>query len=154
MRTLIVYHSEHHGNTEKIARAIAPILDAELLKSAQTQIDTVEEYDLVGFGSGIYYSKFHANLYKFIERLPRQDGKRSFIFSTTGSKTYSARGHEQFGAVLKEKGFIILGEYSCLGFDTALSTEGINRGRPDDQDLREAEEFARGLKELIDQQSQ
>ena len=35
MRTLIVYHSEHHGNTEKIARAIAPILDAELLKSAQ-----------------------------------------------------------------------------------------------------------------------
>jgi len=67
------------------------------------------------------------------------------VFSTTGSKTYSARGHKLIIEKLKEKGFSIVGEFSCLGYDTALSPTGINQGKPDMQDLESAREFASRL---------
>jgi flavodoxin len=146
MKVLIIYHSEHHGNTEKIAKAISSALDAKLIKSQNIDIDNVDQYDLIGFGSGIYYGSFHQNIHSFIDALPEQSGKKSFVFSTTGSKAYSTRAHEAFKSKLKEKGFKVIGEFSCLGFDTALSSEGINKGRPNADDLKAAKEFAEGLK--------
>jgi flavodoxin len=145
MKIYIIYHSEHHGNTEKIARTIGSFLKAETVSSQKADIGKILEYELVGFGSGIYHGKFHDNLYSIVDRLPAMQGKKSFLFSTTGSKTYSVRGHDLFKVKLKEKGFQVIGEFSCLGFDTALSSEGINRGRPNAEDLREAETFARSL---------
>ena len=44
-------------------------------------------------------------------------------------------------ALIEEKGFEIIGEFSCLGFDTALTKEGINKGRPNKQDIKDAEDF-------------
>jgi flavodoxin len=149
MRTSIVYHSEHHGNTEKIAKSIAPILGATLTASRQADPGSVLEADLIGFGSGIYYGKFHQNITNLVEHMPEQAGKRCFIFSTTGSKRYSRQAHELFSSLLSEKGFKIIGEFSCPGFDTALSSEGVNRGRPNDEDIREAEDFAEKLKSKI-----
>ena len=146
MKTLITYHSEHHGNTEKIARAISTTLDAELLKSQNIKGIKIEDYELIGFGSGIYYGKFHQELYRFVRNSPEQNGTKSFIFSTTGSKSYSEIAHKSFTASLVEKGFNVIGEFSCLGFDTALSTEGINKGRPNTDDLQKAVRFAKSLK--------
>ena len=146
MKPLIIYHSEHHGNTEKIARAISTTLDAELQKSQNTERKNIDGYELIGFGSGIYYGKFHQDLYSFVRNLPEQKGTKSFIFSTTGSKTYSEKAHKSFKASLAEKGFNVIGEFSCLGFDTALSAEGINKGRPNTDDLQEAARFAKNLK--------
>jgi len=47
--------------------------------------------------------------------------------------------------LLEAKGFKIIGEFSCLGFDTALSSEGINKGKPDKQDLENAETFIESI---------
>ena len=143
-RTLIIYHSEHHGNTKKVAKEIAKTLDADLTPSS-TPIKNIEKYDLIGFGSGIYYGKFHDNIYKIINSLPYQNSKLCFIFSTAGSKSYGERGHELLKRKLKEKGFKIIGEFSCLGYDTALFSEGINHGRPNDDDLQKARVFAQRL---------
>jgi flavodoxin len=147
MKTLIVCHSEHHGNTEKVAKVIGNVLGAGMLRSEDAALPDLTEYDLVGFGSGIYYGKFHDSLYRAVEDLPAQNGKKAFLFSTTGSKTYSMRAHEAFKALLVSKGCSIVGEFSCLGFDTALSAEGINKGKPDASDLKDAEKFAKGLME-------
>ena len=146
MKTLIIYHSEHHDNTEKIARKISTTLDAELLKSQNIKGVKIEDYELIGFGSGIYYGKFHQELYRFVRNSPEQNGTKSFIFSTTGSKSYSEKAHKSFTASLVEKGFNVIGEFSCLGFDTALSAEGINKGKPNTDDLNEAVRFAKNLK--------
>jgi flavodoxin len=145
MKTLILYHSEHHGNTKKIADVIGKTLGAEPVPASVFRSGAVDEYDLIGFGSGIYYSKFHDSLYRVVEKMPKQQGKKAFLFSTTGSKTYSMRAHEAFKTLLTSKGFTVSGEFSCLGFDTALSSEGINKGKPDAFDLKAAEEFAKGL---------
>ena len=145
MNTLIIYHSEHHGNTEKVAQTIAAALNAELVRSQDIDFDDVRAYDLVGIGSGVYYGHFHQNLFRFIERLPDQVGRKAFIFSTTGSKSYGERANNSAKLKIEGKGFEVVGEFCCLGFDTALSTEGINKGRPSAEDLNAAETFALNL---------
>jgi len=138
---LIIYHSEHHGNTKKIAKAMAEKINADILKAADVNLNKFEEYDIVGFGSGVYNGKLHKELSEILSKLSKQDGKKAFIFSTTGSKTYSSIAHERFRPMLEERGFEIIGEFSCLGFDTALTKEGINKGRPNKQDIKDAEDF-------------
>ncbi len=150
MKVLILYHSEHHGNTEKVARRIAEVLDADLIPSSGIGTETAAllgEYDLVGFGSGIYYGRFGKDLENFVSSLGPMGGLRAFLFSTTGSERYAEQAHDVFGRLLAEKGFTVKGSFTCPGFDTALSAEGINRGRPSEDDFKKAAEFADGLKE-------
>lgn len=145
MKSLILFHSEHHGNTKKVANVIGNVLGAFMVRSVDAAPPDLKEYDLVGFGSGIYYGKFHDSLYRAVDGLADQKGKKVFLFSTTGSKTYAMRAHEAFKTLIVGKGFIVAGEFSCLGFDTALSAEGINKGKPDASDLKAAKKFAKGL---------
>ena len=37
-KVLIIYHSEHHGNTEKIAKVIADVLKAKKIPSDKVEI--------------------------------------------------------------------------------------------------------------------
>ena len=53
-RSLVVVFSYHHKNTEKIAHAIAGVLGAPVTTPQQATPEEIAEYDLVGFGSGIY----------------------------------------------------------------------------------------------------
>ena len=57
MKVLITYNSVHKGNTEKIAKAMADAIDADLLKYSDVDGYNILDYDLVGFGSGIFYGK-------------------------------------------------------------------------------------------------
>jgi len=83
MKTLIVYVSYHHHNTEKAAQVIADELGADLVPIGQLQPEIVT-YDLIGFGSGIYGGKFHQTLIRFVEALPSATEKQAFVFSTCG----------------------------------------------------------------------
>ena len=145
MKVLIIYHSEHHGNTQKIAKAMGDKINADVLDAADVDINIFKKYDIYGFGSGVYNGKLHNKLSEILGKLSLKDNKKAFIFSTTGSKTYSSMAHERIRPTLEEKGFEIIGEFSCLGFDTALTSEGINQGRPDTQDIRDAEDFIVGI---------
>jgi len=145
MKTLIVYHSEHHMNTEKVARVLAEVLNAELVKAIDLELDSVKEYDLIGFGSGVFWGKHHENILRVADILPHFSGKKTFVFSTSGADAISRGYHDVLKSKLALKGFEIVGEWNCLGFDTAISAEGINQGRPNDDDLRRVREFALSL---------
>ncbi|HZE15947.1 MAG TPA: flavodoxin domain-containing protein [Mycobacterium sp.] len=54
MKSLIVCVSTSHGNTRRITYRMAEVLDAEVVDSESVDPETIREYDLVGFGSGIY----------------------------------------------------------------------------------------------------
>ena len=138
---LIIYHSEHHKNTEKIARTMAEKAGGALKEAKEVSNEDIDSYSIIGFGSGVYNGRLHKDLSAIIEKIPCQDNKKSFIFSTTGSLSYSRLAHDRFRPLLIDKGFTIAGEFSCPGFDTALTSEGINKGRPDSQDLADAEKF-------------
>ena len=56
--------------------------------------------------------------------------------------------HAPLRRLLARKGFRVVGEFACRGFDTwgpLWLTGGLNRAHPDDRDLARAEKFAAGL---------
>lgn len=147
MKTLIVYMSIHHSNTEKIAKAIAGILDAKLVKLNEVNINKLAEYDLIGFGSGIYFFKHHKSLLSLIDKLSLQKNKKAFIFSTRGIGPVWYY-HRPLKRKLLKKDFEIIGEFSCRGFDTVGPFKiigGISKGRPNEKDLENARKFAKDL---------
>jgi flavodoxin len=154
MKTLIVCISVHHGNTERIAKAMANILDAILLQVRQVDVKMLEQYDLIGFGSGIYFGKHHRSLLDFADKLPVVRDKKVFIFSTSGLRRIPLVHdfNKPLRKKLQRKGFDIIAEFSCRGLDTyraAGLVGGVNKGRPNADDLKQAEDFARGLKDSL-----
>ncbi|MGZ8620591.1 MAG: flavodoxin family protein [Actinomycetota bacterium] len=146
MRSVIVCTSVHHGNTELVARAMAGPLGAEVVPTADATAETVASADLVGFGSGIYFGKHHAALLAFTEGLPHRPDGRAFVFSTSGRG--GTRFHRKLNGILGAKGYTVVGEFGCKGWDTYSIFRligGINRGRPNEADLADAAAFARSL---------
>lgn len=153
MKTLIVYVSIHHGNTKKLAEAMADVLDGELIRPSEVDINKLSDYDLIGFGSGIYFGKHHKSLLNLVDKLPKLDDKKAFIFSSSGMKEGGLfnRFYTAIKEKLREKGVNVIGEFSCLGFDTYGPLKligGISKGRPNEKDLENARAFARSLKNI------
>lgn len=151
MKTLIIYKSEHHMNTEKIARAMGKVLDATLIDPENVTNDVLVKYDLIGFGSGIYNGKFHPDLIKFIEKFPSVDGKKAFIFATSGIREIPLFNSfiKRLANKLKEKGFSLIGTFNCRGWDTNWILKyigGLSKGRPNEKDIEDAKKFAEKLK--------
>ncbi|MCK4309600.1 MAG: flavodoxin family protein [Candidatus Atribacteria bacterium] len=142
MKVLVIYNSVHHGNTEKIAKVIADELKAKMVKPTEEEVNKLSEYDLIGFGSGIYMGKHHESIFQLLEKLPAVKDKKAFVFCTSGSsKNYNGPLKEKLTA----KGFQVVGEFSCKGFDTYGPFKligGINKGWPNEEDCRKAQEFA------------
>jgi flavodoxin len=152
MKALIIYVSVHHGNTEKVARVMANVLDADLLNVKQANVGTLAQYDLIGFGSGIYFGKHHESLLDFADSLPMVRNGRAFIFSTSGLRKipFVHDFDKPLRRRLQRKGFDIIGEFSCRGLDTYRATRlvgGVNKGRPNAEDLKQAEGFATDLRD-------
>lgn len=153
-RSLVVVYSYHHGNTRKVADAVARVLGAEVRTPDQVTPDEVAEYDLVGLGSGIYSARHHESLLDLAEALPPAAGRRAFIFSTYGAPAVAAGGdfvrnnHSRLRERLQAKGYAVAGEFACAGWNTNSFLKlfgGLNKGRPDADDLERARAFARGL---------
>jgi flavodoxin len=155
MRSLVIVLSIHHNNTVKVAEALARVLDAQIKRPQEIEPHELAEYDLVGFGSGIYGEKHHRALFDLVDRLPQANDKKSFIFSTCGIPAFGmteevvAQNHLRLRERLQSKGYVIVDEFGCVGFNTNSFLKlfgGINKGRPNAQDLERAEEFAQNLK--------
>ncbi len=155
MKSLVVVFSYHHKNTEKVAQVIAKVLDAPVKTPQQVNPEEIQGYDLVGFGSGIYSAKHHKSVLDLADKLPRVTGKKAFIFSTYGApaafvgREFVENNHSQLREKLKEKGYLVSGEFGCAGWNTNSFLKyfgGLNKGRPNTEDLRRAEEFAEHLK--------
>jgi flavodoxin len=150
LKIAIVYVSIHHGNTEKVAKVFAKILNADLKKPEQISPNGLLNFDLIGIGSGIYFGKHHKSLLEFAEKLPPTN-KKAFIFSTNGGnigRMKSENFHKPLRTILTAKGFNIVGEFNSPGFDTYGALKligGISKGRPNEEDLRNAESFAANL---------
>ncbi|KXB00948.1 hypothetical protein AKJ41_03300 [candidate division MSBL1 archaeon SCGC-AAA259O05] len=158
MKALIVCKSYHHGNTRKVAETIGEVLNAEIVKPGEKPSSSIRDYDLLGLGSGIYWARFHGDIFDSVENLPEVEGKKAFIFSTSGMRKVPIING--FGGGIKdkllEKGFEIIGEFSCRGYDTFFLFKlvgGIQKGRPNEEDLRGAKKFAERMSERAETDS-
>lgn len=154
VRSLVVVFSYHHKNTEKIANVIAKVLDAPVKTPQDIKPEELFQYSLIGFGSGIYSAQHHESLLLLADKLPAVSNKKAFIFSTSAimGDAKVAKDHSHLREKLQAKGYIIVDEFSCKGFNTNSFLKyfgGMNKGRPNAEDLRHAEEFAENLKRVI-----
>ncbi|WP_019227000.1 flavodoxin domain-containing protein [Sedimentibacter sp. B4] len=68
MKTLIVYYSAYRKNTEKIAECMAGQFSGDLVHAKDYNENDIDNYDMVGFGSGVYNQKMHPSIFKAIEK--------------------------------------------------------------------------------------
>lgn len=151
-KTLVVLTSYHHNNTETVAKAIADVLDAQIVAPENVDPKALSEVDLLGFGSGIYSAKHHEAVLALARQLPAVTDKRAFIFSTSAIITQSkvASDHATLRGILTSKGYTIADEFSCKGFNTNSFLKylgGMNKGRPNAEDIDQARSFALSLKQ-------
>lgn len=148
MRAAIVYESLHHGNTKEVAEAMAATIGANLVRLRDRRKADLQEFDLVGIGSGIYGSRHHRDLVAFAARSHFRKGAQVFIFSTAGFPFLSGFWHRALRAELAKKEVTIAGELCLPGYDTYAifgMIGGINRGRPGEEDLERAARFVRSI---------
>ena len=150
MKSLIVVYSYHHKNTQKIADTIAEVLEADVKSPQDTVLEEIQSCDLVGFGSGIDSGKHYVPMLEFAEALPVVQDKRAFIFSTSSfsGERKMAKDHSALREILLSKGYKIDDEFHCQGFNTNSILRyfgGINKGRPNSDDLAAARKFAQNL---------
>jgi flavodoxin len=159
VKSLIVVYSYHHNNTRKVAEVFAKVLDAQIQTPQQINPEELQDYDLVGFGSGIDSGKNYKELLDFANKLPQAANKKAFVFSTSGMpigisgqqrlEEYTRKCHTTLKETLQTKGYTIVNEFGCAGFNTNKFLKyfgGLNKGRPNEEDLKHAEAFAEKLK--------
>jgi flavodoxin len=152
---LIILASARNSGTARIAHAIARELDAKVLSPQHVRPEDLQEYELIGFGSGIFDQMHHTSLLDAADRLPRLPGRKVFLFSTSGISRQFALNHgiedphTPLRDILTAKGCTIVDEFNCAGFNDNSFLKligGMHKGRPNKKDLKNAAEFAKRLR--------
>ena len=150
MKTLIVYASPHHGNTRRVVEAMAHPLEADLVDVTKEPLPELSGYDFVGFASGIYFQRFHKEVQACLETASFSQGQRVFLVATCGSPlgNYTRQREKQ----LQKNGVLVASVFQCRGYDTYGifgKLGGIAKGHPNAKELKQAEQFAQGLKNQV-----
>jgi flavodoxin len=146
-KTLLICFSSHHGNTRRVADAMAEEIGATILTPEQVRPEQIDDYELVGWGSGIYFGRNADSLIRLATSLPNQP-RQAFIFSTAGLPFLRWWFHASLRSTLKSRGCAVVGEFSCRGWDTVGPLAwigGIDRNHPNEKDLKRARSFVRSL---------
>ena len=148
MKVLIIYYSQT-GNTQKVARAIRDGMrgeghDVTLKFIKKVDFSELADYDLIGFGSPIWFEAPPV-VRKFMEEMPRLDGKAGFSFCTHG--TLPAIYFPLVVPRLHSKGLSILGWKGWYGNCTVqcFPEPYYTAGHPDNVDLADAAAFAKEI---------
>ena len=117
----------------------APATIVEIENVANYNLDN---YDIIGFGSGIYAGSFSKSMIKLVKSL-NDDKKCCFVFSTSGTGKYE-KYNAEFIKLLESKNKVVLGNFGCKGlckwFIFAL-VGGISKGHPDIEDFEASQNF-------------
>ena len=149
MKTAICYYSRHHANTLKVLQAMACCGEVDLIDVTARSVVHLEEYDCIGFASGIYGFEFHKSVVEFaLQYLP--EGKPVFFVYTYGGA--KGTGAKAAARIAEQKNCPVMGEFSCRGYDTFGPFKlvgGISKGHPDEKDLENACAFFKQLQDRL-----
>ncbi len=124
LKSMIIVYSYHHNNTQKVAEVFAKVVDAQIKTPQQINPEELQDYDLVGFGSGIDSGKNYKELLDFADRLHQVTNKKAFVFSTTGMpigisgqqqlEDYTSKCHKTLKETLQSKGYRIANDFGAV----------------------------------------
>ncbi len=129
---MAVRYFSKSGNTKKIADAIAKAVGCKSEK-IPAPIDTYT--DILFLGASVYWGGISSEVKEYIKTLDRQNIGKVVVFSTSA---LAERGFEQIRKNLQARGLIVEGKnFYCRGEFAAL-----HKGRPNEEDLKNAKKFA------------
>jgi flavodoxin len=142
MKILIIVKSKHIGNTMMIAEAMSEVAPVTICQLSDVANYKVENYDIVGYGSGIYFGKHDKELFDYVSKLDEKPSY-SFVFSTSGSTNFE-KNNDKLKAALNDKNKKVLGTFGCKGLDKFFMFKlvgGLNKNHPDFSDFENAQNF-------------
>lgn len=141
MKVAIAYSSTHHGNTKKLLDAIAEKHEVTLIDVTKKQEYELNDYDFIGFASGIYGFGIAKEIISFASiNLP--DHKNVFyIFTSAIVKELKLK---ELGDLFRTRDANFLGSYHAYGHITwgpfALGG-GSRKGHPTKKEIAGAVRF-------------
>jgi flavodoxin len=145
MKTVIIYGSKHHGNTKKVCDRIAADCNVTLIDASEvTDAFAWEEYDLIGFASGIAFKKFYEPVNNAAGMLPA--GKKVFFIYTCAVNDQDFA--QNIKGIVESRGSECIGTYGCRGFNTYGPLKligGMNKKNPTEDELTAAVDFYRAI---------
>jgi flavodoxin len=148
MKPLIIYQSKT-GNTIKIVEAITTVLEADVLSVENAVPENLKDRNLIGFGSGIYWTRIDQKIYEFAALLPK--GCNAFMFITSGMGfTIMLRLYWYYIKTnFDHLGVNLIGRWDCRGYDKHPLSKwmGISKGHPNTFDIESVKQFAMKMKE-------
>jgi flavodoxin len=158
MKALVAYHSRT-GNTEKLARAIFEAIHFEKEILPLREVKSFEGYDVIFLGFPVQAHSVPAAVIPFFGKLP--PGQPLALFSTHGSLRGGQLPRQAFeqalGLAAKAR---VLGTFGVRGTVDPQVIDALSRqlehqgwaeearsahGHPDEADLADGREFARGI---------
>ena len=170
LKILVTYYSQT-GNTEKIAKSIYDGChgqDVDILAVKEVEPSSLDKYDLIFLGSGIYASRVNKALSDLIAAAQQLPSKFVF-FNTHASKKAYQDGFKVVKQKISESSEIIA-EFDCcgdnIGIPEAMQKSMLERlpedkrkeaeeyqkwlkGRPNEEDLENAKKFAQSVIEKL-----
>lgn len=129
----VVYVSKG-GNTKKLADAIAK--GAGISAVSVEYFDLSETVDTLYVGASIYAGAIDGKLRQFLAGLKSSQIKNVVVFGTSAGKKTAL---PEIKSILEQNGVTVSGdEFHCKG-----SFLLANRGRPNEEDMKQAEAFAK-----------
>lgn len=127
------------GNTRKVARAIAEAVGGTLVDVRREPLPEVEPDDVIFIGDGVYGGRPSRAMRRALRTWSLPKGIKTAVFGTYGGKPAQIPVLER---LLREKGAQVVDRFSCMGRDW-FPLGLVGRGRPSEEDLKAAREFAR-----------
>ena len=137
MNYLVVFCSRG-GKTRKIAEAIAQELGCEAV-DVKKKTPSVSEVDMIIIGSGNYGGKPDKKIQFFIDNLQPCSDLKAAVFATSGGS--ESKCIHVMEEALETKGYKVVSGFYCRGQFTLL-----NRGHPNEDDIKKATAFADQLR--------
>lgn len=136
MKYAVRYYTKT-GNTKKLADAIAKVLDVEALPLSEP---VQEKVDLLFLGNSYYAFSIDPEVRDFVSSLDKEKVGKIVNFGSAAmlNSTYKKvkATAAKVGIPMSEKEFHCKGEF-----------KGLHKGRPNEEDLKAAAEFAKNIME-------
>lgn len=134
MKIAVRYYTKT-GNTKRLAEAVAEAVGAEALPIS---VPVTEETDILFLGNSYYAFSIDPEVRAFVQSLSKDKVGRIVNFGSAAmlNSTYKKvkAAADSAGVPMDEREFHCRGEF-----------KGIHKGRPNDEDLKAAAEFARKI---------
>lgn len=123
------------GNTKRLAEAIADELGVEALPIS---VPVNAKVDILFLGNSYYAFNIDPEVSKFVSSLDRKNVGKIINF---GSAAMMKSTYKKVRAVAEKNGINVSDdEFHCKG-----EFKGLNKGRPNEDDIKSAREFARKI---------